>query len=487
MMGFLQRIFGTDKPDREAQAKEHFGGSNSVFARPAPSADLYREMAKQPAPKKEEPAPRPGLTPQQQADRSAILSGHLGKAPVNARGVPTKEEERAAVLSGKFGPEVVQGAAAAPISNGAWGPYVPMEKPPNAVLQALNEVGFTVNAPEKSAGMPNESFSSTKALEDHVYRVSNIEDEFLRTAFNQPSVIVGQQGGTIQPPSTPVDQAMPVMHMEPTESAALTWEAYDSLGDQQKAAVDWNTLLIDAREKDFSDSVKIATPEEQAAYDAEVTRLFGAQGGSNRYAPNTMKLLGQLDVVQLGQDLDEYLSLERAIDDTQIADFKFTSQDLATLDNLAGGDSELQQSYANIRSGDNISALNTANVQAAADLIKTQLANPNAVTASFDTLMNGTPDAGVVPLGFGDSITDQQFQNALTILGSEDVTQFGVPADVDPMAFLLEDLALQGADEATQSKFLEYVGQQSQMYSQYGTEEQKTMAALTSKRAGLGG
>jgi hypothetical protein len=200
-----------------------------------------------------------------------------------------------------------------------------------------------------------------------------------------------------------------------------------------------------------------------------------------------MKLLEELDVVQLGQDLDEYLSLERALDDTQIADFKFTDKDLATLDALAGTSAEQQQSYAATRSGSNLSSLNTSNVQAATNLIKTQLANPEAITASFDSLMYGSPEAGVVPLGFGDSVTDTQFQTALTVLGAEDPTQFGVPAGVDPMEFLLEDLALQGADAELQSKFLEYVGQQSQLFGQYGSDEQQLAAALVNKRAGLGG
>jgi hypothetical protein len=486
-MKLFDMLFGGPKKegvDREAQAKEHFGGSNSVFNKPNPGdTSQYWEQARQDAARNKPKPSKPGPSEQQLRERDAMLSGNLGMARPPAQGTPSKEEELAAALSGNFGKVTQSAVEPVQVGNGAWGPYVPTERPPDSVLQGLNEIGFTVNAPEKSAGMPNSSFSSTKELEDHVYRVSNIEDEYLRSAFNQPAVIVGQQAGMITPPSTPVDTAMPVMHMEPHESAALTWEAYDSLNDQQKAAVDWNTLLINAREKDFSDKyVSTPTDEERAAYDAEVTRLFGAQGGSNRYAPNTIDLLSQLDVVQLGQDLDEYLSLERAIDDTQLADFKFSERDLAVLDKLSSG-----ESYAAARSGDNIATLNTANVQAASNLIKTQLANPEAITADFDTLMYGGTDGGVAPLGFGDSVNDQMFQEALAVLGAEDVTMYGVPAGADPMSFVVENLALMGADEEMQSQFLQYVGQQAQMFSQYGSEEQKTMAALVNKRAGLGG
>ncbi|MGV0949419.1 MAG: hypothetical protein ACOYB3_02015 [Azonexus sp.] len=437
---------------------------------------------------KSEPQKKPVSNPDREREFAAALSGRLGAARPPAMGTPSKEEERAAVLSGKLSTTVASAPEReAPVSNGAWGMFTPVEKPPNAVLQALNEVGFTVDSPAKPPGMPSESFSSTKPLAEHEYTVSAQENEYLRNSFNQPTVITGMNAGRVMPPETPVDTALPLMHMEPTESAALTWEAYDSLGDQQKAAVDWNTLLIDAREKDFSEALDVASPEQKVQYDSEVERLFGTAGGSERFAPNTMKLLSELDVVQLGQDLDEYLSLERAIDDTQIADFKFTEKDIATMNNLAGGDKELKQSYAATRTGGNLQAVNTANVQAAVDKIKVSLTNPEAVTASFDSLMYGNPEAGVVPLGFGDSKTDAAFQTALSVLGSEDVTQFGVPADADPLAFLLDDLTAQGADDATKSKFLEYVGQQSQLFGQYGSDEQKTMAALVNKRSGLGG
>ena len=487
----LQAAPGRDKPDREEQAKAHLSGPNSVFSRrlgsrQTPSADYYRSLVKEPQAAEKPRKDSGGRTPQQERERDAMLSGRLGSAAPAALGSATREQERDAMLSGNF-TQVAQSAVPEPeVNNGAWGVFTPVEPPPDSVLQGLNELGFKVTAPKKAAGMANESFSTTKKLAEHEYRVSPQENEYLRNSFNQPTVITGMNAGTISPPSTPVDKALPIMHMEEHESAALTWEAYESLGDQQKAAVDWNTLLIDAREKDFSDSVAIATPEEREKYDSEVERLFGRDGGSNRYAPNTMKLLSELDVVQVGQDLDQYLSLERAIDDTQIADFKFTARDIATLDALASGDKKAQ-SYANARDGGNMGAISSANVQAAADKIKAALANPDAITSSFDALMFGNSEAGVAPLGFGDSGTDKAFQTALAVLGAEDVTQFGIPSDADPMSFILDDLVKQGADDTTKSLFLDYVGQQAQLFGQYGSDEQKIQAALVSKRAGLGG
>ena len=431
-------------------------------------------------------APQPRY--QYSTQQDAVRAGGLAQARPNAQGTPTLQEQKDAALSGNF--SKVVGSSVDPsggVGNGAWGSFVPMEKPPDSVLQGLNEIGFKVSAPKESPGMPASSFSSTQKLADHAYEVSNIEDEYLRNNFNQNTVIIGQNPGVIQEPVVPVDTALPLMHMEPTESAALTWESYDALSDQQKAAVDWNTLLIDAREKDLTAPLAPQSKSEREKYEAEVVRLFGDQGGSTRYAPNTMDLLSRLDVVQLGQDLDEYLSLERAIDDTQIADFKFTDRDLATLDALAGSEPEQQASYAETRTAGNISALNTGNVDAVASLISSQLANPNAISSDFETLLYGNADAKVAPLGFGDSTTDQMFQKSLAVLGMEDPTQYGVPVGADPMSFILADLEAMGADEKQKSQFLEYVGQQAQLYGQYGSEEQQLQAALVSKRAGLGG
>ena len=397
------------------------------------------------------------------------------------------QEERDAALSGNFSNVIAQTDRSAPVNNGAWGAYVPVEKPSNAVLQGLNELGFSVNV-EKKKGLPKGSYASKDLLQEHSYEVSERENKFLREAFNRPTVITGDGGsiGTISEPTVPSDMNMPLMNMEPTESAALTWEAYDSLDDQQKAAVDWNTLLIDAREKDFTTEMVEVDAEARAEYDAKVERLFGKEGGSERYAPNTINLLDQLDVVQLGQDLDEYLSLERAIDDKQLVDFKFSEKDIALMGDLAGGGKE-ETSYADVRTGSNLSALDTTNIQAASELIQTQLQNPAAITADFNTLMYGNPEQGVVPLGFGDSVTDDVFRSQLAILGAEDPTQYGMPAGVDPLPFILEDLAVQGADQATQDAFLSFVSQQAQLYSQYGSEDQKLQAELVNKRAGLGG
>lgn len=503
-MRLLGREFGKSapKPDREAEAKKHFGGSKSVFARPTPSADLYRSQAKASSTRSPKPFTstiiRPGswfnpgkpAAPATERQTAANASAAAEKVRLSMGVVPeTRNAQEYLNWQEDIATEQKAADAAAPANNGAWGSFVPKEKPPNSVLQALNEKGFKVDEPKKSPGMPASSFLSTTSLADHTYRISNIENEYLENSFNTPTVMIGQSPGVIKPPGVPIDEALPVMHMEPTESAALTWESYDELSNHQKAAVDWNTLLIDAREKDLTDSTRpLATPKERQEYDVEVERLFGEQGGSNRYAPNVVDLLSKLDMVQVGQDLDEYLSLERAIDDTQLSDFKFTTRDIATLELLAdAGEEQQQTSYATARSGGNISALNTGNADAVTDMIRSRLKNPEIIASDFESLVYGSADAKVAPIGFGDSTTDIEFQKSLAVLGMEDPTLYGVPEGVDPMSFIITNLEGMGADEQQTSQFLDYVGQQTALYGQYGDKDQKVQAEMVRKRAGLGG
>ena len=144
------------------------------------------------------PAPQRSAEQQRQLDRA--LSGNFtGLARENARGgTPTMQEERDAALSGNFSNVIAQTDRSAPVNNGAWGAYVPVEKPSNAVLQGLNELGFSVNV-EKKKGLPKGSYASKDLLQEHSYEVSERENQFLREAFNQPTVITGDGGsiGTI--------------------------------------------------------------------------------------------------------------------------------------------------------------------------------------------------------------------------------------------------------------------------------------------------
>lgn len=103
-------------------------------------------------------------------------------------------------------------------------------------------------------------------------------------------------------------------HQSPVESYTLTSKQYNALSPEQRAAVDFNTQLVAAREKDLNTEYH-ATDKQREQYHKEVTRLFGNDGGSYRYAPETLGLLEQIKLKpDAGQDMDNYLGLEAAVD-----------------------------------------------------------------------------------------------------------------------------------------------------------------------------
>jgi hypothetical protein len=104
------------------------------------------------------------------------------------------------------------------------------------------------------------------------------------------------------------------------QAVPLTQDAYDKLSAEQRKAVDFNTLLVDAREKDLMLGPKdnSAVPDELKTYNERAEKIFGKGGGSEAYAPNTLKLLEDIDFKAVGQDLDEFLSLERTVTSDQL-------------------------------------------------------------------------------------------------------------------------------------------------------------------------
>lgn len=445
------------------------GDEPKPAAQQAPSADTYRAQAAAP----------------KSAPAAAPKSGLQGwKPPANTPAPPQMRTAPPPAPAPKHLPAF--GSPPEP-----WVPATPAQKAtppemPDGIRSMLNENNWTL--PDRSkknepGDMPDTAFVSLADLQQYDYKITNEEKTRIRDTYSTPGALYA---GYHPPIGVEVDKNMPLMHMTPTQSAVLSADAYANLGADQQAAVDFNTLLVDSREKDLAQTWDLS-PEDQAEHDARVEKLFGKGFGSETVAPNTVKLLDELNVVQLGQDLDEYLSLERAIDSKELGTFKFSDADVKTLNTLANA-AEQKTQYKDIRSAANLQAVDSANIQAAQQKIKTALANPAAVSYDFNTLMMPTDtDAANVPLGFGETGTDQVFRDSLSALGSTNLAQWNIPADADPMSFILDNLKETGADEATQEKFLQYVANQAQLFGQYGNEEQKTMAALVNKRAGLGG
>lgn len=197
----------------------------------------------------------------------------------------------------------------------------------------------------------------------------------------------------------PEHLAEDVLKKEPTvaikqQSAALSWDAYDKLTPDQRAAVDFNTLLVAAREKDLGISYAKDpfTGEQKQQYDADVKEMFGETGGSEKFAPNTVALLKQINLKALGQDLDEFLSLERAFTADELKDFKI--EDLPELKQLGDG-----ANYSQARSIDNREVLDATIVQQSSEAITKAMTNANMAMQDFYSTMQSVTAPAVTAYG----------------------------------------------------------------------------------------
>lgn len=176
--------------------------------------------------------------------------------------------------------------------------------------------------------------------------------------------VTGVSGLTLSMPSIPTDFDVPKdpVQQEPKKkkSYEMTWEDYQELSDKQRAAVDFNTLLIQAREKDLNTDYDY-TGEQREVYNAAVENIFGEKGGSQVYAPETVAVLRQLDYTvdadqKKGDDLDDFLGLKVLIREKDLDNFAMPTPSpivpVSPLHNLltsdSGGDTraELQATLA---------------------------------------------------------------------------------------------------------------------------------------------
>lgn len=131
----------------------------------------------------------------------------------------------------------------------------------------------------------------------------------------------------------------------------LSQEAYDALSGNQRAAVDFNTLLSEAVKKDlkYQDKYK-PSKDERERFDAAEKAMFGSDRGSDNdiFAPETMAVLRQLHIGKdKAADFDDYLGLKVVITPEEVAhiDSKIPDSTPATmanpqfLQNMNGGDS----------------------------------------------------------------------------------------------------------------------------------------------------
>lgn len=287
-------------------------------------------------------------------------------------------------------------------------------EPSLSVRNLLESQGWTVPPPTKTVRTPEQVFStekdSEKSLASFSYDVSPEEWGLITSMYGnaygyapperevQPNDVTKrsqlppivraqlQKGAPTQQwlASEDVQQGKKVTMQAPqVSSAALTWEEYEALSDDQRKAVDFNTMLVEAREKDLT-STYDPTPEQRNAYDEQVTKMFGEGGGSDTYAPEVVSLLGQIDFDAVGQDLDEYLSLERAVDMDELAKFKISKNTPLIFGEENTPDTT--PNYAAVRTPENLSAVEANVVDKAA--VASQEAMQQAMLTSASILQS---------------------------------------------------------------------------------------------------
>ena len=182
----------------------------------------------------------------------------------------------------------------------------------------------------------------------------------------------------------------------------MTWHEYNLLTPRQRAAVDFNTMLVRAVRKDIANQDEYEPgPDQSKRYQASLVKAFGDKdrGSDTTYAPETMALLKQIDFHDVDSDLDDFLKLRTAI----------TAKDLRGWDNTpdvpglgaAGGLRTEQQEVQTVKE----------NLAANTQELEQKLANGNAMIHSLPALaaqertfiskaFGGTANTGKAPLGY---------------------------------------------------------------------------------------
>lgn len=235
--------------------------------------------------------------------------------------------------------------------------------PPQAVL----DQGKPAPREEKPKNPPRAA-SHSKGLKGYTYELSPAEMELVRE--DRPN-------------------AAPAVHTNP-KTVPMSWEKYNALTPDQRAAVDFNTLLAQAREVDLKADLKtfpnLYSEADLKQYELDVASIFGPGGGSDTIGFRTVELLKKIDFTAVGQDLDEYLSMERGISDKELKDFTFSKDalkqvSLSTFQGTLAPD-RLDQEYAAARAPANLAAVDTAAITAALNAYKNTFSTRGANTGS---------------------------------------------------------------------------------------------------------
>jgi hypothetical protein len=254
---------------------------------------------------------------------------------------------------------------------------------PHSALQP--ETAKIVATPEKEKQKKRKPEGKGRDLENYSYNLSMPELARVRQENPSASKTVARDD----------DRAVP-----------LSWEEYNDLSKQQRAAVDFNTLLVQAREVDLKTDPKFFSPAEKAQYDKDVKAMFGELGGSETIGYHTVELLKKIDFTAVGQDLDEFLSLERAISTDELKNFKFSKDEVQQMGSFSIGalmdPAKAVADYTAARTPANIAAINTDAIKKTLSAYKGVLTKGGANAWNIESALGiSMPMPMMAPAGYG--------------------------------------------------------------------------------------
>ena len=266
----------------------------------------------------------------------------------------------------------------------------------------------------------------------------------------------------------------------------MTWEEYEALSPRARAAVDFNTMLVSAVNKDKASQKQYETSankQERAQYEVGVQEMFGDERGSDLYAPETMAVLQQIKFKDPQADLDDFLGLQAAIteDDLKTIDDNFITknQPAALPDKIAAPKTLANSADPGVRNP------LTENQQERRELVQglalgteraidQQMSKAQGVLQNFQAtayaertesvgFLGGTPSKVELAPGYGNDELSQMIQTAYTQLTTSDPNS----PEIQSMITDLSKGRRAGDPEAQQ--FYDYLTTRVDQSKMYGT------------------
>ena len=371
-----------------------------------------------------------------------------------------------------------------------------MYSAPDYVVQLLEGAGYlkaSTRATERET-FPGLDMKAAEDLTPYSYRVSDDEarkilDTYAPGAGGDPKKITEQRVESER------------------QSAPMTVQAYNKLTPEQRAAVDFNTALIEAREKDLNSGWMIrVAPDDKAA--AQRKSMFGDDAPTGGYPEHTMALLEKIGYQAPGSKLEDFLSLDMAVTAEELKDLKLPKniefavpQDNTPEGAVWGRPKEMSENstYARVRSSENLAMIELDVIRRASEILAQ--ARAGGATTSWSPAATATDWLGGsmrgerIPFGWGaagdrsvfskpgDKAKDNDFRRILEIMQSDQSrTKLA-----DSESFWA-GLKQAGATEKDIDQLFEYIDQRTRWMIQNGVKplEGQNDATIIRELAGLG-